>query len=153
METITYTEYLDKAYKFYVQKYFKDIMDKPTNPPVDKETFEKTNFTNSEYMTHLMGYEYIDLSGFDNENKTYVYPDTHMHTLKIRLETETDATEFVNIMQKVKGKAILTGKDDDADSVTVNAKSIMGVLYTMKWVDVTLKTDTDVYLDIAKYVI
>ena len=68
--------------------------------------------------------------------------------VKIGLETLSDVKEFVNIMTRVKSKAVLVDKDRN---FMVNAKSLLGAMYTVEWDEVWLESDEDLYSQIMKF--
>jgi len=69
--------------------------------------------------------------------------------VKIDLETLSDVKEFVDIMTKVKSKAVLVDRDRN---FMVNAKSLLGAMYTVEWEEVWLESDEDVYSQVMKFV-
>lgn len=77
----------------------------------------------------------------NEENKVYRY--------KIRLDTYTDVTTFISIVSNYDAKITLT----DGKGYTVNAKSILAVLYTMEWNDLYIESSVDIYNSIKTFVI
>lgn len=70
--------------------------------------------------------------------------------VKVRLDTMSDIRQFIDIVSKVDDTDIhLT----DGNRVTVNAKSVLGVLYTMEWSEVYCICDKDIYSSIRDFII
>jgi hypothetical protein len=68
--------------------------------------------------------------------------------VKIVLETLSDVKEFVDIMSNVKSRAVLVDKDRN---FVVNAKSLLGAMYSVEWDEVWLESDEDIYSQIRKF--
>lgn len=69
--------------------------------------------------------------------------------VKLNLVTLSDVKEFVDIMSKRNSRAVLVDKDHD---FIVNAKSLLGAMYSIEWDEIWLETDDDVYTDIRKFI-
>ena len=68
---------------------------------------------------------------------------------KICLDTMNDVREFVKIVQDYdKHNIFIT----DGNQMRVNAKSIIGVLYSMEFNNVWIESDIDIYSRISKFV-
>lgn len=163
---ITYDEYLEKAYDIYKRKWCKDrnydikAVEKANKEDIEYNgemyvcisEFEDCEFQDTDIMSELMGHEYINLDNFDNETNTYTYPDGYMHHLPITFKQPIDknAVMFANLMQNTTGTAFLTGTDNETD-LKVNARSIIGVLYSTTWKHITLVTNEDVYQIIKEF--
>lgn len=68
--------------------------------------------------------------------------------VKVALETMSDIYEFVAIASKIPEPVSLIGED-----FKVNAKSLLGALYTMEWKEVWCECEKDIYGKITKFVI
>ena len=68
--------------------------------------------------------------------------------VKVALETMSDVSEFVAITSKVEEPVVLVGED-----FKVNAKSLLGALYTMEWQEVWCECEKDIYSKIEKFVV
>ena len=68
--------------------------------------------------------------------------------VKIELETMSDVSEFVTIVTKIAEPVHLV-----SEHFRVNAKSLLGALYTMEWDDVWCECERDIYTKIEKFVI
>ena len=68
--------------------------------------------------------------------------------VRIALETMSDITQFVAIVSKINVPVHLTNKD-----FRVNAKSLLGAVYTMEWDKVWCECEEDIYHSIEKFVI
>ena len=68
---------------------------------------------------------------------------------KISLDTMSDVREFVKIVQDYdKHNIFIT----DGNQMRVNAKSIIGVLYSMEFDNIWIESDIDIYSKISKFV-
>ena len=67
---------------------------------------------------------------------------------KVRLDTLSDVKGFVRATSSVSEPVVLT----DGNNLTVNAKSVLGVIYTMEWSDVYCTCDRDIYGLIEPYI-
>lgn len=72
-----------------------------------------------------------------------------MGKLKIRLDTLDEIKNFVEISSCFKGKVELV----DGTGYRVNAKSLLGALYTFEWKDVWVESDEDIYSSVKEYVV
>lgn len=69
---------------------------------------------------------------------------------KIRLDTIQDATEFANIATTfVDHKITVT----DGEGLTVNAKSVLGMVYSLEFDELYVESDIDIYHAIEKFII
>ena len=68
---------------------------------------------------------------------------------KICLDTMGDVREFVKIVQDYdKHNIFIT----DGDRMRVNAKSVIGVLYSMEFDNIWIESDIDIYSKISKFI-
>lgn len=72
-----------------------------------------------------------------------------MMTNKIRLDTYKEAVEFSTIAGTLNGEIKVT----DNKGHTVNAKSLLGMLYALEFDSLTVVADEDIYCHISKFVI
>ena len=72
--------------------------------------------------------------------------------VKIRIDTYRDMVSFCQLAETIGGDIVLTGKDG-ATECSVNAKSIIGVQYSMLWNEIWCISDKDIYTQIQKYVV
>ena len=72
-----------------------------------------------------------------------------MNRLKIRIDTMSDVSKLVAVATKAKGRVILTDNND----FKVNAKSLLGAIYTMEWSEVYLESDEDLYNALSELVV
>ena len=68
--------------------------------------------------------------------------------VKIELDTMTDVNEFIAAVSNVEDPVYLIG-----EHFCVNAKSLLGALYTMEWAEVWCECERDIYDRISKFVI
>ena len=68
---------------------------------------------------------------------------------KIRLDTMTDVANFVNITNKLDGKILVK----DGEGMTVNAKSILVMLYALEFDELWCESENDIYSYINEYII
>lgn len=68
---------------------------------------------------------------------------------KIRLDTYKDAAEFSAIAETLTGDIKVT----DGNGHTVNAKSLLGMLYALEFDSLTVISDEDIYCHISKFII
>lgn len=68
---------------------------------------------------------------------------------KIRLDTFTDVQQFINITSHLEGKIVLT----DGKHFSVNARSVLGALYSLEWEELYVESEYDIYTEIQKFVI
>lgn len=71
------------------------------------------------------------------------------HTYHIRLDTHKEAVEFSQIAEKLPGRILV--KDDDGHSV--NAKSILGMLYALEFDSLCVAAEEDIYTHIQKFIV
>ena len=68
---------------------------------------------------------------------------------KICLDTMNDVREFVKIVQDYdKHNIFIT----DGNRMRVNAKSVIGVLYSMEFDNIWIESDIDIYSKISKFI-
>lgn len=70
--------------------------------------------------------------------------------MKINLETQTDVLEFCKIVSNVEGEVRIVGMDG-GQQVSVNAKSLLGLLYCQTWNDIWCESEHDIYSQISKF--
>ena len=68
---------------------------------------------------------------------------------KIRLDTMCDVNRLVSICSTVKGEVHLT----DKRHFCVNAKSLLGVMYSLEFDEVWIESEEDIYSKISEFVI
>ena len=68
--------------------------------------------------------------------------------IKIRLDTMSDINAFVSDMTKCGANVFLTDKDRN---FIVNAKSMLGAVYSMEWDEVWCESDDNIYHIVSKY--
>lgn len=69
----------------------------------------------------------------------------------IRLDTMSDVKTLVNIATKLNGEKI---RIEDGDGLSVNAKSMLGVLYSwQEWDNLTLTTENEHYFEFKDFII
>ena len=69
---------------------------------------------------------------------------------KIRLDTFSEVTEFVDIVSQQKGEIILT---DGNENFKVSARSMLGAMYALEWKDLYVVSDNDISASIMKFII
>lgn len=72
------------------------------------------------------------------------------HVYKIELNTLTDVKNFVNIITT---SNLSSPELTDGDKYTINASSIMGVIYSLEWNNLFLVTTEDVYSLLKDYIV
>lgn len=72
--------------------------------------------------------------------------------VKIRLDTYKDVVNFCYLAATIGGDIVLTGKEGNTEC-TVNAKSIIGVQYTMLWNEIWCVSEKDIYHRIKDFVV
>ena len=72
----------------------------------------------------------------------------NMHCYKIELNTMSDVRDFIEISSQYEGLLL-----SDNDCYTINASSIMGVIYSLEWNNLYLLSEEDVYSAFAKFII
>ena len=73
-----------------------------------------------------------------------------MCKVKVNLITGNDIQEFVEICSKLPGTIQLIGADESG-TVRVNAKSLLGAMYSMIWADTWCESEYDIYSHIRKF--
>jgi hypothetical protein len=68
---------------------------------------------------------------------------------KVRLDTLTDVNEFVNIAASIPEKVTIT----DGAGLTVNAKSVLGVLHAMEFETLYCDSNADIYRKLNKFIV
>ena len=71
-----------------------------------------------------------------------------MYHYNIELTTATDAAELVSITSKLSGTITVT----DGAGLCVNAKSVLGVLYSMEFAHLELQSENEIYHLISKFI-
>lgn len=69
---------------------------------------------------------------------------------KIYIDTQSDALCIVNIASKYPNNEITI---EDENGFRVNAKSMLGVLYSMEFNNLWLVSDIDIYSEIERFII
>ncbi len=70
--------------------------------------------------------------------------------MKINLDTQSDVLEFCKIVSNLDGEIRIVGMDG-GQQVSVNAKSLLGLLYSQTWNDIWCESEKDIYSQIAKF--
>lgn len=73
------------------------------------------------------------------------------HCYKIQLDTMTDVRHFIEKTAMVEDAAHLVLSD--GDNYSINASSIMGVLYSLEWNKLYLYSDIEVYSIFAEFIV
>lgn len=68
---------------------------------------------------------------------------------QIRLDTKESAIRLAAIAEKLDGKITIT----DAAGLRVNAKSVIGVLYSMEFSELWIESENDIYSHISEFVV
>lgn len=68
--------------------------------------------------------------------------------VKINLDTTNDAIKLSKITEKLEGNITIT----DGNGLKVNAKSVMGALYSLEFSELWLESDNDIYHHIADFI-
>lgn len=68
--------------------------------------------------------------------------------VKIELETMKDVRDFVNIATTVPARVTVT----DGAGLTVNAKSMMGMLYSLEFEDLWCESEVDFSMKIIRFI-
>lgn len=68
--------------------------------------------------------------------------------VKVRIDTLSDIRRFVNAVSGVGYDVYLT----DGNNLTVNAKSILGAVYTMEWSNVYCTCENDIWRHIEPFI-
>lgn len=69
--------------------------------------------------------------------------------VKIRLDTLSNAKEFVEIASKLPGQIVIR----DNTGMRVNAKSLLGMLYAMEFEELYCESENDIYSHIEKFIV
>lgn len=72
--------------------------------------------------------------------------------VKVRLDTYKDMVDFCNIAESNGGNIVLTGSEGNT-KCTVNAKSIIGVQYTMLWNEIWCESEQDISHSIRRFIV
>ena len=70
--------------------------------------------------------------------------------MKINLDTQSDVLEFCKLVSGVEGEVRVVGTDG-GQKVSVNAKSLLGLLYSQTWNDLWCESDKDLYGILSKF--
>ena len=70
--------------------------------------------------------------------------------MKINLDTQSDVLEFCKIVSGVSGEVRVVGVDG-GQKVSINAKSLLGLLYCQTWNDIWCESEQDIYSMISKF--
>ena len=73
-----------------------------------------------------------------------------MNKVKIRLETLTDISKFINIVTPLPGKIIIKNSTED---FIINAKSIFVMICTLNYNDLWLESEHDIYNHIKDFIV
>lgn len=68
---------------------------------------------------------------------------------KVRIDTLTDALTFVKITSTLDGKIVLC----DNEGLKVNAKSLLGVLYSIEFSELWCESDEDIRSRINEFIV
>lgn len=68
---------------------------------------------------------------------------------KVRIDTVTDAKNFVKKTNQVDGNVVIT----DGNGLCVNAKSMLGALHAMEFKELWCQSDVDIYNLIRDFVV
>ena len=68
--------------------------------------------------------------------------------VKINLDTTNDAIGLSRIAEKLEGNITIT----DGNGLKVNAKSVMGALYSLEFSELWLESDHDIYHHIVNFI-
>lgn len=72
-----------------------------------------------------------------------------MAKYKIRLDTLSDVNKFVKITSAINSKVTVT----DNQGLTVNGKSILGMMYAMEFDELWCESEADIYQAIEKFLV
>jgi len=68
---------------------------------------------------------------------------------KIRLETQTDILNFVNIASQMRGNVFLT----DGEHFKLNAKSLLGVMYSAaEWENIFVEAEEECFIEFKNFI-
>lgn len=68
--------------------------------------------------------------------------------VKINLDTLKDVQDFVNITSNLQGKITVT----DGEGLVVNAKSLMGMLYSLEFSELWCESEYNIWSAIVKFI-
>ena len=68
--------------------------------------------------------------------------------VKINLDTLKDVQDFVNITSNLQGKITVT----DGEGFVVNAKSLMGMLYSLEFSELQCESEHNIWSAIVKFI-
>lgn len=72
-----------------------------------------------------------------------------MMRAKIRLDTKSDAENFVKIAETLEGKIVIK----DPTGLCVNAKSVLGALHAMEFSELWLESENDYWMVLQDFII
>lgn len=72
-----------------------------------------------------------------------------MMRAKIRLDTKSDAENFVEIVETLEGKMVIK----DPTGLCVNAKSLLGALHAMEFSELWLESENDYWMVLQDFII
>ena len=72
---------------------------------------------------------------------------------KINIDTTTKVHEFVGIANHMNGTVRLLGRDEEGTESIVNARSLVGVLYSTEWNEVWCECESGEYSKIQKFAV
>ena len=73
-----------------------------------------------------------------------------MMRMKINLDTQSHVLEFCKIVSGISGEVRIVG-EDGGQKVSINAKSLLGLLYCQTWKDIWCESEQDIYSQISKF--
>lgn len=68
---------------------------------------------------------------------------------KIRLDTYKEVSDFIAITSKLEGKITVT----DNDNHRVNAKSLLGMLYSLEFEELWVESKNDYYNELKDFIV
>ena len=69
---------------------------------------------------------------------------------KINLDTQSAVLEFCKVVSNLEGEIRVVGIDN-GQQVSVNAKSLLGLLYSQTWNGIWCESENDIYSHISKF--
>lgn len=69
--------------------------------------------------------------------------------VKVRIDTLSEANAFVRITNTIEGKVMLT----DGAGLCINAKSLLGVLYSIEFNELWCESDRDITSRLAPFIV
>lgn len=69
--------------------------------------------------------------------------------VKIRLDTGADARRFSNLASTLEGRITVT----DNNGLRVDAKSILGMMYTLEFEELWCESERDIYSQIIDFIV